>query len=164
MDLSVIPAKRPGNRHSREVKAQAGVLYVIYGNVARVARELGIDENAIHRWIKTDWWEPLMAECRKEVQGEVDAKATQIIRKTQDRVIDALENGDARIDRKTGQEYRVPVAARDAAWMGAVWFDKQRIIRNQPTSIVSSPAMLGDLADRIRKIEDKEDVKIVSDQ
>ena len=48
---------------------------------------------------------------------------------------DKLENGDPIVFQGELMTDKKPVSAKDAAWIYGVLFDKQRLNRNEPTSI-----------------------------
>lgn len=164
MDLSVIPCGRHSN-YTVEQIAQAALLYVTEGACTKVERLTGIPERTINDWTHQDWWPLLLDQARMAKQDEIDAGLQRIQDKAIQATVDRLENGDY-IMGKDGQLMRKPVSARDAAIVTAVAFDKQRILRNLPTSISASSgeAKLDAMAKRLKEIERKQESKVVSEQ
>jgi len=163
MDLSVIPHGRHSN-YSPEQIAQAALAYVIEGACTRVAELTGIPCRTISDWTHEEWWPALIDQARSLKQDEIDAGLQRIQDKAIAAQVDRLENGDY-IMGKDGQLMRKPVSARDAAIVTAVAFDKQRILRNLPTSISSSggESKLNAMAERLKKIEQQQQARIVNE-
>ena len=163
MDLSVIPHGRHSN-YTPEQIAQAALVYAIEGACTRVETITGIPERTVNDWTHQDWWPALIDQARAAKQDEIDAGLQRIQDKAIKATEDRLENGDY-IMGKDGQLLRKPVSARDAAIVTAVAFDKQRILRNLPTSISATggDAKLSAMADRLKKIEQQQQARIVNE-
>lgn len=161
MDLSVIPTGR-SSPYSQEQIAQAALAYVIEGRCTKVEELTGIPERTVNLWTHQEWWPALIDQARMAKQDEVDAGLQRMQDKAISASIERLENGDW-IMGKDGQLIRKPVSAKDAAVVAAVAFDKQRIIRNLPTSITASggDSRLNAMAERLKEIERKQEAKVV---
>ena len=128
--------KKPGS-YPDEKRIEVASLYACTGNIDTCADLSKVASGTIRNWIKTPWFKFLLEEIRQENNEKLDAKFTQIIDKSQDLIIDRLENGDYVIT-KFGQQIRKPINAKDLSIVGAVTFDKRQIARNKPTSISQS--------------------------
>ena len=98
----------------------------------------------------------MVNEMRARKQEELDALLTEIIHKANEAVMDRLRNGDFVM--VGGELKRKPVAAKEAAIIGAVSFDKRQLGRNMPTTITSkesSRESLHKLAEKFREIARK---------
>ena len=71
-----------------------------------------------------------------EVGETMKLKYAKIIAESADQTLDRLQSGDVVRDQRTGELVRVPMRGRDAAIVGAVHFDKLRLLESAPTSIV----------------------------
>lgn len=161
MDLSVIPTGRHSH-YSAEQVAQAALAYVIEGRCTKVEEITGIPERTVNGWTREEWWPALIDQARLAKQDEVDAGLQRMQDKAIQASIDRLEHGDY-IMGKDGQLIRKPVSAKDAAVVAAVAFDKQRIIRNLPTSITASggDSRLNAMADRLKEIERRQEARVI---
>ena len=157
---------RAGSHYTDEQKREAIAHYALLGNVRKVGELTNIPAATIYHWRDhADWWEPLLSEIRKEKQDEIDAKLGVVIDKAIGTVSDRLENGQKRRDSK-GNWYTEPVSMRDAMWTGAVAFDKQRILRNLPTTITQAhgDGVLRKMAKDFDEISRRMREKLVSNQ
>ena len=135
--MSNTPLKR--RSYSDADKREAVVLYLMLGTMNKVAEQVGIPERTLSSWKnETEWWGEIAISVRQETTEKIQANIDNIIdsalRETQDR----LDHGDAVLD-KHGQVVRKPMSGKDAAIVGAVFFDKRQIMDNQPTSISGHP-------------------------
>ena len=126
----------PGSKYTDEDRRRAAVEYLIAGNMAKVSRSTGIAESTLCEWKKSEWWVHVSEEVRSEKGDEVDARLTQVIDSAFEQAQDRVEQGDFRVN-KHGELIRVPMSGRDLVIAGATAMDKQRLLRNQPTSISS---------------------------
>lgn len=161
MDLSVIP--NTVNYPAIQI-AQAACAYVMLGACTRVAEVIGIPERTINDWTHTEWWPALIDQARAAKQDEIDAGLQEVLDQGIKQTLDRLKDGDYVYVQ--GDLKRKPVSARDAAIVTAVAFDKQRILRNLPTSISSSggESKLSAMAERLKKIELQQQARIVNEQ
>ena len=126
-----------GSKYTNEDRLQAAVEFYVSGNMQHVSRTTGIPRTTLVSWKQSDWWDGLVAEVRHEKGEELDANFTKLIDSAFEQAQDRIENGDYRVN-KDGKLIRVPMGGRDLVIAGATVYDKQRLHRNQPTSIKSS--------------------------
>lgn len=120
--------------YPEEKKLEAAALYAMTGDPVRVHELCGVPTSALRGWMKQPWFQDVLSEIKQENNERLDAKLTEIVQKSQDLILDRLENGDYRVT-KDGDEYRLPVGIRDLALVSAISVDKRQIVRNKPTSI-----------------------------
>ncbi|MBT5219892.1 MAG: hypothetical protein HOM16_10485 [Woeseia sp.] len=98
-----------------------------------------------------------------EFGERIKFKFAEIIDESADQTLDRLRNGDVVRDAKTGELVRVPIKGRDVAIVGAVAFDKHRLILNRPTTICGTSPALQTLAKQFQQISDSwEEKKVTS--
>ena len=178
MNLSIIPN---GMHTPKDIVCQVAAAYVITGSCGKAAAIVGVPERTVQEWAVKDWWPALIEESRLANQEKIDASLERTIFLAQEAVERRLQHGETvpiktrktrrNKDGSTEAEEHIemvnkPVSMRDAAVVMAISIDKQRILRNLPTSITgnSSEAKLSSLADRIREIERRDEAKVISDQ
>ena len=134
-----MPSKGPLRQYSLRDKRQAVIEYQVNGVVKDTAKKLNMPRTTLRQWMKTEWWDDLVTENQGYINDRVQAQLTQIIGLSHGRAIDSLTNGDekvfynAKLD--TVHRTRVLPTGKDAIVMSGVSIDKQRLLRNQPTSI-----------------------------
>ena len=137
-----------GSRYTDIDRREAGITYLVTGNLRATAKQTGVNERTLADWVRSDWWDALLHTLHAEKGRELDSKLSQIIDRALDEVGDRLVNGDSKIG-KDGTLVRVPIPAKDAAIIAAVMFDKRQIIRNLPTAITQAPDHLHRLAAKL---------------
>ena len=123
-----------GSRYTDIDRREAAVTYLITCNLRATAKQTGVNERTLADWVGSDWWDDLLQTLHAEKGIELDFNMSQIIDRCPDKVGDRLANGDHKIG-KDNNLVGVPIAAKDAAIIAAVMFDKRQIIRNMPTAI-----------------------------
>ena len=113
-----------GSKYTDDQRKQAAMQYAVDGLLSKIEQEQGIPQQTLSDWKQTEWWVEIVSEVRLEKEGELDAKLTRLIDNSYDHALDELENGN--------------VTYSQALIGGSIAFDKQRILRNLPTSISSN--------------------------
>jgi len=121
------------SNHSAETRARCVLLATVYGNVRRAAREVNVPYRTAAEWSHTDWWAEIEQKLKANASKSLEAKFTNIIRRSLDALDERLTNGDVKV-LGNGTEVRVPVSAKDAAIINGVMFDKRALLRGDPTS------------------------------
>lgn len=137
-----------GSRYTDIDRREAGITYLVTGNLRATAKQTGVNERTLADWVKSDWWDTLLQTLHAEKGQELDSKLSQIIDRCLVEVGDRLINGDCKMG-KDGKLVRVPIPAKDAAIIAAVMFDKRQIIRNLPTAISQDAGHLHRIAARL---------------
>jgi len=127
-------------------KQQAALSVMVHGTAEKAAKQLGIPARTIRDWRAEPEWAEHMAAVRSQYDAELEEKLGGVIRQAVDVVEDRLQNGDYVFNK--GELVRKPMNGKDTAIVGAVFFDKQRLIRNQPTTIS------GNVDERLAKLMD----------
>ena len=140
-----------GSKYTDEDRRRAVVEYFVIGNMAKVSTSTGIPESTLCEWKKTDWWDAVTGEVRSEKGEEFDANLTKLMDSAFEQTQDRVDNGDYRVN-KEGEPFRVPMGGRDLAIVGATVYDKQRLHRNQPTSIQSDSRSIAEISAYFRHI------------
>ncbi len=153
-----------GSKYTDEDRKLAVVEYVVTGNLQRVSDNTGIPLSTVHSWSKLDWWETLSGEVRSEKSAELDAKMTELIDISFEQAKDRVLDGDFRVG-KDGKLLRVPMSGRDLVIAGATVYDKQRLHRNQPTSIRGDGETMESLGEKFKQLSrqwEEKQVNVVS--
>ena len=144
--------KQPGSQYTNDQRIAVISDYVVLGNQTKVSELHNIPLTTVHEWIKSEWGVELTEEIRNEKAPELDANMTRLIDSAFDQAQDRVENGDFKLVKtkkaikhddgslEVAEDYelkRVPMSGKDLIVGGAVVYDKQRLHRNQPTSITS---------------------------
>ena len=132
----IIP-KQPGSQYTNDQRIAVISDYVVLGNQTKVSEPHRIPLTTVHEWIKSEWGVELTEEIRSEKGPELDANFTKLIDSAFEQAQDRVENGDYRVT-KDGKLIRVPMGGKELVISGATVYDKQRLHRNQPTSISGS--------------------------
>jgi hypothetical protein len=125
-----------GSKYTAEDRLRAAVEFCVSGNMKVVASRTGIPRTTLGDWKRSEWWDEVIGKVRHEKAEELDANLTKLIDSSFEQAQDRVENGDYRVN-KEGELFRVPMGGRDLVIAGATVYDKQRLHRNQPTSIKS---------------------------
>ncbi len=152
---------RRGSKYTDEDRRRAVVEYFVMGNMAKVSDSTGIPETTLSGWRKSEWWDGLVAEVRSEKGEEFDANLTKLIDSSFDQAQDRVDNGDYRVN-KDGELIRVPMGGRDLVIAGATVYDKQRLHRNEPTSIQGDSKSIEQLAEFFREISREHKIRQVN--
>jgi hypothetical protein len=131
----------------------------------RVSDVMNIPKRTLHDWKLTDWWIEQSAQVRAQKSDELDSNFTRLIDTAFEQAGDRLVNGDTRLFKD--QLIRVPMSGRDCVIAGATLYDKQRLHRNQPTSITDKRDSLASMAKKFEELADRyiaRDKTIVSEQ
>lgn len=108
-------------------RLEAVTTYLMLGSIELTAATLRITPKTLWVWKKTEWWNELVNEVKKEDRLIISAKLRKVLDKSWTLVEDRLDKGDWFFNQKTGELQRKPVALRDAsnvAFQAAQMFDK----------------------------------------
>ena len=133
---ALIP-KQPGSKYTNEERRAVIADYFVTGNITKTADMNNIPRRTVGTWINSEWGVELLAEVRHEKGEEYDANLTKLIDSAFSEAQDRIDNGDYRVT-KDGKLIRVPMGGKELVISGATVYDKQRLHRNQSTSITSN--------------------------
>ena len=144
--------KQPGSQYTNVQRIAVISDYVVLGNQTKVAELHNIPLTTVHEWIKSEWGVALFEEIRIEKEPELDANLTRLIDSAFEEAEDRIKNGDFRLVKtkkaiknedgslEVSEDYelkRIPMGGKELVISGATVYDKQRLHRNQPTSIIT---------------------------
>lgn len=127
------------------------------GNAASAARAAGLQEATVRAWTGQAWFEYVLAEVLRQRRRSIDAALSGVIERSLEETMDRLENGDCALSH--GVMIRIPVRAKDAAFIAALAIDKQRLLRGESTSRVERVS-LGDIRKQLGQIIEGESQSI----
>lgn len=139
-----------GKHWSAKDRVRAVAAYLVAGNMARVSEQTGIPLGTLNFWKTQPWWFEQIERIRQAEDQELDSTFTKIVKKTQEVILDRLENGDF-VQDKDGILIRKPVAMRDAAIVNGISMEKRKLIRETPTVAEAKESM----QDRLKKLEEQ---------
>jgi len=127
----------PSSKWTPEQKIAAVQAYVLTGTSRKASAICEIPESTIRWWkMSASWWDDLIAQTRRERDDQIEAQFTKILTKAAGNMEERLEKGDEVLDKEGNVNYRA-VSARDLATIAAIMYDKQALIRGNPTSKVA---------------------------
>ena len=110
-----------GSKYSDVQRTEAAIQYEIIGSYRKTAQAVGIPENTLRDWSKKEWWVEVCVIVRDENTQRMRSRYAKIVNKAQAQTLKKLPEA----------------TAQQASIVGAVAFDKIRLIDNQPTSITT---------------------------
>ena len=143
LERSIIP-KQPGSQYTDEQRIAVLADYYVIGNITKTADMHNMPKQTVSSWVRSEWGVEILGQIGTEKGEEYDANLTKLIDSAFAEAQDRIDNGDFRVT-KDGKLIRVPMGGKELVISGATVYDKQRLHRNQPTSITSkhdSRAML----------------------
>jgi uncharacterized protein YydD (DUF2326 family) len=75
---------------------------------------LKINYETLKSWRKSNWWQEIEEQVRKQEKLEISSQLKKLMDKSWVVVADRLEHGDWVLNQKTGEVTRKPVSMRDA--------------------------------------------------
>lgn len=122
MDLSnknlqlkrVTKIHQKGYKHTPEKRIEVVTKTLALGNMRLVSELTGVAYELIRAWKAQPWWADMEAEIRASRKAETNNKLDKLVNLALESVADRLENGDFRVNNKTGEVDRIPVAMKEA--------------------------------------------------
>ena len=158
--MSSLVSSRSTSQYTDEQRREAIANYVVLGNVKRVSEIVDIPRDTLYGWVKSDWGLELITTIQNEKTEQLDANLTRMLEKAGETIEDRLMYGDSVVDRD-GQLMRKPVSMRDTGTVFGIMFDKQRLLRNQATSISTNSSALDNIAAQLEKLAKAEKGKLI---
>lgn len=143
-----------GSAHDMETRMEAAVAWLITGSTLEASKLCNVPQRTIHDWTKTAWWEDLLIEARSVKQQELDALWTGLIHDATGELRDRVRNGEQKLDRK-GEVRRIPVCAKDLAFIASIAVEKRALMRGQATARVEKVSVEKQLDMIKERIEEK---------
>lgn len=138
-----------------ETRIEVATLYAATKNVERVSELCEVPRHVINAWMNEPWWDNIVSQVRHQKNEELDALLTNVIHKSAETLIDRIENGEKHIDRRTKEEFRVPINASGAVRALEATFKQRQLLRGEATQIASTTstdAKLKLLAEQFEKL------------
>ena len=134
-----VGASRKQLRHSKhwwpdDKKIEAATLYAVIRNFKQVSDLTGVSVRTLEQWTLETWWTEAISKVIKLKNEELDGKITQALDKGLDIILDRFTNGEIFIDRKTKDQYRVPMSTKNTALATDILFDKRQLLRGEATT------------------------------
>lgn len=138
--------RNPNHKYSEKQKYEAVALYRLLGNLALVAKNLGIVEDTIRTWKVQDWWKDYEYEISQADRAKTSTKLTKIRDKAIEVVMDRLESGDFHYNQKSGTITKIPIKANIANQILKDSIDKEVLLdkMNQEVQRVSATEKIAD--------------------
>src|SRR3990170_2331875 len=148
-----------------ETRIQAAIAWLITGDTETAGELCGITGRTIRYWQTQPWWEDVLKEAQGIKQKELDALWTGLIHKSAKELRDRLDNGDPTVVK--GEIKRVPVKAKDLAFIAQTIADKRAILRGQATQRIEKVSIdqkLDKITDRLKEVTKsiEDDIKEIS--
>lgn len=156
------------NKYTVEDKINTCALWALGESSRELGKKLGIPDTTIRWWMRQPWWRELLSQIRKAQNEEFDAKLSGIMNKSLDALKDRVENGNFKVNPKTGELERVPMSSSELAKDGiGIPFDKRALTRGDPTNRTESRStdskqMLRELAESFMQIARESDPRNIT--
>lgn len=159
------PIKKPRHRihwYPEETKIEAATLWAATRNIDTVSEYVKVSTYIIRKWQQEPWWNSVVSRVVKDHNDQLDQSLTQVIHKAAELMIDRLENGDERINFKTGERFKLPLDSRSLAVTMGIVFDKRQLLRGEATSrteAVTSSQKLEELKEAFLKFHQATEIE-----
>ncbi len=145
--------KQPGSQYTNEQRFNVIADLFVIGSITKTAEMHNMPKQTVHNWAKSDWGVELLGQIGTEKGGEFDVHMTKLIDSAFEQAQDRVENGDYRLVKtkkaikhddgslEVAEDYelkRIPMGGKELVISGATVYDKQRLHRNQATTITDS--------------------------
>lgn len=150
-----------GGPHTPADKIAAVTAFMVTGSSTKASAYCGVPSSTIRQWRKTEWWNALTQQVKKEKNDELDAKLTAILHMATDEIVDRMMDGEYHYDTKKGEVYRMPVSSKTITLMTDRLFDKRQLLRGDVTSRserVSTDQRLSKLKKEFEKFSNAKEV------
>jgi hypothetical protein len=141
--------------HPEETKIECATLWAVTRDIEKVHQIAKVPRHAIKRWMQEPWWDNVVSRVRKEQNELLDIKLTEVIGTAVEVISDRLKHGEVFVDRKTKEEYRVPVKVKNASLALEVTFKERQLVRGEATNrteSITQDQKLSQLKDQFEKL------------
>lgn len=121
------------SKFTPEQKFEAVMAYYLHNSAKAAAETLdsGILASHITEWkSKAPWWSKILNKCRQLQNEDLEGQMTSVLHSTIDELDKRVRYGDKKLN-KDGDLIRVPVSARDLAYIGSMLADKRTQLEGQ---------------------------------
>ena len=123
-----MPAAMGKDRHWDAVTA-----YLMVGTIKGAARQTGLSEAVIRKWMKADWWEDMLAKANEAITKKQQGSFRTLLNKINKELVDRVENGDTHSFH--GEQYKMPVKAKDLTYMAQATHNMLRLTEGKATTL-----------------------------
>jgi hypothetical protein len=155
-----IRAKARGGPYTVVDHHDCVMIYLMTGRVAEIQRITGIERRIVTRWMKTDWWEAMEAQCQKILADQLTNRMRGVAMRCFDQLHDRLTEGDIHLG-QGGQVYRAPINAARLGTLGSMAANHTRLSEGKPTSIKENQLSLQELAEAFRTVSKSNAVEVI---
>lgn len=135
-------------RHDDKTRMLALSVYAETLNVSEAARVTGIPKTTISEWIGTEESEASLDILRSALRHELAFKCAQASALAVETIIDRLQNGDVKV-LPSGEQVRVPVAAKDAGYLASTMIDRHALLTGTSANHGKATQALAMVADKL---------------
>lgn len=132
------PARYKNDWYPESAKLECATLWAVTRDIQKVSDIAKVPKWQIKKWMQEAWFDNIVRNVVKEKNELLDAKLTEVIGLAVDVIKDRLESGEVHVDRKTKEEYRVPVNVKSASIALETTFKERQLIRGEATSRTES--------------------------
>jgi hypothetical protein len=136
-----------------EKRVEAVNVYLIHGNMTRVAEITGIPVKTLRDWKQyKPWWKELEAVLREEHDAGVAGELSAVVDKTISAIADRVKNGDFIYNPRSGEIKRVPVSAANLNKIASSMIDRKLTLQKQPTKYTASTDSKTELDNKLSQL------------
>lgn len=117
--MQEISERRVTKSYSESEKFKVVTTYIMLGTMTETSKETGVPYETIKSWKTQAWWPRMIAQVKGEENNKIAARYRNIILKTQERLLERVENGDVQLG-KDGEQVLVPIKGRDLAVIAGI--------------------------------------------
>lgn len=128
-------------------------LFVEDGVTTTTAHQLGVSPGLFAAWANSPEGQGSIKALQRQLNSRLEARLSTILDEAAHRIVTALKEGNEVLTRD-GSIVKVKPAAREAASVFAVAFDRRQLLRLQPTQISDVDQKINDLAEKLKAIGD----------
>lgn len=164
--VAIIETERSSTKWTAKDKMKAVMSYLITASTWQAGELTGIPVSTIKLWrTESAWWPKALEYARSAKKEALVSKLGEIVDLSHKAVVDRLQHGDYKYDSKTGDQYRLPVSAKDAMLIADKAQDKGMVLRGEATNITekrqTQDSLLRTIADKLEEAIKKADAKVL---
>lgn len=121
---------------NQDQKVEAATLYAVYGdmeNVNKILPEIPI--RTLRQWKQEPWWIEVQKQVYTEQNEKLASKISATLDTTLATLVERLQNGDPKLNLKTGEIFHVPVDTKTLSSLFGQLSHHRTVVRGEPTSI-----------------------------
>lgn len=164
--VNIIESERGSTKWSPQDKMRAVMAYMVTASTWQAEEVSGIPRSTIKFWKETAaWWPKALEYARSAKKESLVSKLGVVQDLALEAVTDRLKGGDYKYDARNGEQYRIPISAKDAMAIAAMSQDKGAVLRGEATNITekrgSQSSLLDKIAEKLEKAISYADSKVI---